>query len=181
MTNSADPDETAPIGAVSSGSTLFASILKFISNVRQLFLADDFSRRHISDAFYLGALRCKHENTHLVFIDMQLYNDMLYFVAGFLGGAFLTVIMYLLLIYQLDWSPYRSFCFSSFVGFLLSMFLAFSVNVRCFVLLMIPQLFSGKSVKSSFDQNLKTTPFCSAICISGPEKGVNNLEIKVLC
>ena len=27
MTNSADPDQTAPIGAVCSGSTLFASIL----------------------------------------------------------------------------------------------------------------------------------------------------------
>ena len=93
-------------------------------------------------------LRCKQENTHLFFIDMQLYNYMLYFVSGFLGGAFLTVIMYLLLIYQLDWSPYRSFCFSSFVGFLLSMFLAFSVNVRCFVLLMIPQLFSGKNINS---------------------------------
>ena len=45
------------LGAVSSGSTLFASILKFISNVRQLFAADDFSRRHFSDAFFLGALR----------------------------------------------------------------------------------------------------------------------------
>ena len=27
MTNSVDPDQTAPIGAVCSGSTLFASIL----------------------------------------------------------------------------------------------------------------------------------------------------------
>ena len=27
MANSGDPDQTAPIGAVSSGSTLFASIL----------------------------------------------------------------------------------------------------------------------------------------------------------
>ena len=59
MTNSVDPDETAPTGAVSSGATLFASILKFVSNVRQLFAADDFSRRHFSDAFFLGALRVK--------------------------------------------------------------------------------------------------------------------------
>ena len=57
MTKSVDPDETAPIGAVSSGSTLFASILKYISNVRQLFAADDFSRHHFSDAFFLSALR----------------------------------------------------------------------------------------------------------------------------
>ena len=53
MTNSVDPDQTAPIaiGAVCSGSTLFASILKLVNNVRQLFAADHFSRRHFSDAF----------------------------------------------------------------------------------------------------------------------------------
>ena len=32
MVNSVDPDQTAPIGAVCSGSTLFASILKGIEN-----------------------------------------------------------------------------------------------------------------------------------------------------
>ena len=51
-----EPDQTAPISAVCSGSTLFASILKIVSNVRQLFAADDFSRRHFSDAFFRGAL-----------------------------------------------------------------------------------------------------------------------------
>ena len=40
-------------------STLIASILKFVSNVWQLFAADDLSRRHFSDAFFLGALRVK--------------------------------------------------------------------------------------------------------------------------
>ena len=57
MANSVDSDQTAPIGAVCSGSTLFASILKLVSNDTQLFAADDFSRRHFSDAFFLGALR----------------------------------------------------------------------------------------------------------------------------
>ena len=51
MANSVDPDQTAPIGAVCSGSTLFASILKFVSNVRQLFAADDFSRRYFQIHF----------------------------------------------------------------------------------------------------------------------------------
>ena len=46
MENSVDPDQTAPIGAVCSRSTLFASILKVPSNVGQLFAADDFSRQH---------------------------------------------------------------------------------------------------------------------------------------
>ena len=30
MANSVDPDQTAPIGAVCSGSTLFASILNYL-------------------------------------------------------------------------------------------------------------------------------------------------------
>ena len=42
MANRVDPDQTA----VCSGSTLFACILKFASNVRQLFATDNFSRRH---------------------------------------------------------------------------------------------------------------------------------------
>ena len=45
MANSVDPDQTAPIGAVWSWSMLlFASILKFVSNVRQLSAADDIFR-----------------------------------------------------------------------------------------------------------------------------------------
>ena len=52
MANSVDPDQTAPIGAVCSGSTSFASILNSVSNVRQLFAADNFSRRHFSNEFF---------------------------------------------------------------------------------------------------------------------------------
>ena len=47
MANSVDPDQTAPVGAVGSGSMLFASLLNLSVNfARQLFAADDFSRRH---------------------------------------------------------------------------------------------------------------------------------------
>ena len=53
MASSVDPEQTAPIGAVCSGSTLFASILKFISNARHLFAADDFNRRHLQMQFFL--------------------------------------------------------------------------------------------------------------------------------
>ena len=49
MANSVDPDQTAPIGAVCSGSTLFAS---FVSNGRQLNAADDFSRRPFQMHFF---------------------------------------------------------------------------------------------------------------------------------
>ena len=59
MANSVDSDQTAPIGAVCSGSTLSASIL--ISSVmldnylQQMSSADDIFRF----IFFLGALRVK--------------------------------------------------------------------------------------------------------------------------
>ena len=62
MSNSVDLDQTSPIGAVCSESTLFASILKFIINVWHLFAADDFSRRHFQIRFFLGTLRVKISN-----------------------------------------------------------------------------------------------------------------------
>ena len=56
MANSVDPDQTAPIGAVCSGSTLFASILNSsvtLGNyLQQTTLADDIFR-----CIFLGALR----------------------------------------------------------------------------------------------------------------------------
>ena len=55
MTNSVDPDQTAPIGAVLSGSTLFASILEFVSNVdnylQQTTSADVIFQMHFSWRF----------------------------------------------------------------------------------------------------------------------------------
>ena len=51
MANSVDPDQTAPIGAVCSGSTLFASILNSSvvlgNNLQQTTSAED-----ILDAFF---------------------------------------------------------------------------------------------------------------------------------
>ena len=61
MANSMEPDQTAPIGAVCSGSTLFASILNspaMLGNyLKQTASADGFSRRHFQMHFFLGALR----------------------------------------------------------------------------------------------------------------------------
>ena len=63
MANSLDPDQTAPIGAVCSGSTLFASILNssvMLGNyLQQTTSADDIFRFN----FFLGALRVNsHQN-----------------------------------------------------------------------------------------------------------------------
>ena len=41
---------------------MFASIHKFVSYVRQRFAADDFSRRHFSYAFFLGAFTISIKN-----------------------------------------------------------------------------------------------------------------------
>ena len=57
MANSVDPDQTAPIGAVCSWSTLFASILNSSvilgNHLQQMTSADDIFRC----IFFLGALR----------------------------------------------------------------------------------------------------------------------------
>ena len=55
MANSVDPDQTAPTGAVCSGSTLFASTLNLsvmLGNYLQQTSADDIFRC----IFFLGAL-----------------------------------------------------------------------------------------------------------------------------
>ena len=50
--HSVDPDQTAPIGAVCFGFTLFASILNLSVMLGIFFAADDFSRQLFSDAFF---------------------------------------------------------------------------------------------------------------------------------
>ena len=74
MTNSVDPDQTAPIGAVCSGSTLFALIHVLNSSVmlgnylQQTTSADDIFRC----TFFLGTLRvniCKLNKWLIIFID----------------------------------------------------------------------------------------------------------------
>ena len=69
------------VGAVWSGSTLFASILDFVSNVRQLFAADDFSRWHFQMHFFLGALRVNME-VGAVWSGSTLFASILDFVSN---------------------------------------------------------------------------------------------------
>ena len=62
MANSVDPDQTAPMGAVCSGSTLFASILHssvMLGNyIQQTTLADNIFRC----IFFLDSLRANNWN-----------------------------------------------------------------------------------------------------------------------
>ena len=61
MTNSVDPYQTAPIGAVCSGSTLFASILN-----SPVMLGNYLQQTTFSDAFFHGALRVNSLSTSAV-------------------------------------------------------------------------------------------------------------------
>ena len=57
MANSVDPDQTAPVGAVCSGSMLFASILN-LSVCLAIICSRRLQQTTFSDAFFfLGALR----------------------------------------------------------------------------------------------------------------------------
>ena len=73
MANSVDPDQTAPIGAVCSGSTLFASIRNssvMLGNyLQQTTSADDIFRC----IFFLGALSFKCAIFHPNFIHYLFY------------------------------------------------------------------------------------------------------------
>ena len=51
MANSVDPDQTAPIGAVCSGSMLFAPIHLLVKQCQQKIAADDLSRWHLQMDF----------------------------------------------------------------------------------------------------------------------------------
>ena len=56
MANGVDPDQTAPIGAVCSGSTLFASILN-LSVMLGNYLQQTTSADNIFRCIFLGAVR----------------------------------------------------------------------------------------------------------------------------
>ena len=59
MANSVDPDQTAPIGAVCSGSTLFASIPFSSVMTKAIICSRRFQQTTFSGAFFLGTLRFK--------------------------------------------------------------------------------------------------------------------------
>ena len=58
MANSVDPNQTAPIGAVCSGSTLFAFIL-YLSVMLGNYLQQTSSADDIFRCIFFGALRVK--------------------------------------------------------------------------------------------------------------------------
>ena len=83
MANSVDPDQTAPLGAVYPGSTLFASILNSsINNVRQLFAADDSSRMH----FFFSSFSLRVNSAWSLILHWWLFSKS-YFFQKILSGT----------------------------------------------------------------------------------------------
>ena len=70
MANSVDPDQTAPIGAVCSGSTLLASLLNL-----SVMLGSYLQQTTFSDAFLLGVLRVKKTHTPPPLPHTQMKNQ----------------------------------------------------------------------------------------------------------
>ena len=58
MANCVNPDQTAPIGAVCSGSTLFPSIPNW-----SVILGHYLQQTTFSDTFFLGALRVNNQRS----------------------------------------------------------------------------------------------------------------------
>ena len=80
MANNVDPDQTAPIGAVCSGSTLFASILNssvlLYNYLEQTTSADNIFRC----IFFLGALRVNQEcQTDWIQIRPDIFRGLIWF------------------------------------------------------------------------------------------------------
>ena len=79
MANSVDPDQSAPIGAVCSGSTLFVSILNLSimsgNFLQQMTSADDIYRC----IFFLGALRVNQYFVHILLFQRCIVMRQFYF------------------------------------------------------------------------------------------------------
>ncbi|KAI0233286.1 hypothetical protein LSAT2_016464 [Lamellibrachia satsuma] len=73
-----------------------------------------------------------------------LPNEIMKSVFGFVCGLTLSILMFLMLVYQLQYSPGAAFAASAIVSSTFSIGLAFSTNVRCIVMIAVPTLFSGK-------------------------------------
>ena len=86
MANSVDPEQTAPRGAVCSGSTLFASILyssvMLCNYLQQTTSADENFKMH----FFLGALRVDSSVMLGKYLQQSTSADVIFQMHFFLGA-----------------------------------------------------------------------------------------------
>ncbi|KAL0277047.1 UNVERIFIED_CONTAM: hypothetical protein PYX00_004468 [Menopon gallinae] len=106
-----------------------------------------------------------------LFSDGTTENFVMKSAFGFLGGLLLTYICYLFLIYSLNFTLRRATLICIGLGVILSLGLAFSVKIRCTVLLCIPQLFSKRGRQALL-------AYAFILALSGPAKNtLHNVEV----
>lgn len=67
-----------------------------------------------------------------------------FLIAGFIFGVLVTIILYLIMVFQIKFTPLTSSLVCTFLGAVLTLGLAFTSQTRLMVLLMIPQFFTSK-------------------------------------
>ncbi|XP_023234430.1 uncharacterized protein LOC111633994 [Centruroides sculpturatus] len=73
-------------------------------------------------------------------------------IKGFIGMLIsigMIILFYMYFVYLINISPFTTMVFCIVIGFITTLGAAFSVRIRCIVLLMLPQLFS-KQLKINF-------------------------------
>ena len=85
MANSVDPDQTAPIGAICSGSTLFASILNLLVMLGNYLQQTTSADNIFKCIFFLGALRVNISNVALA--DLLNASTVSKYTSSFLSKA----------------------------------------------------------------------------------------------
>lgn len=90
---------------------------------------------------------------------------------GFIGGLFLTYILFMFLVFQLHLSLSKATWIASLLGIILTLGLSFSMQLRCLVLLILPQFFSKKG-------RVAIIGYAFVMAFSGPAANtVKNTEV----
>ncbi|XP_052098978.1 DC-STAMP domain-containing protein 2-like [Mytilus californianus] len=79
-----------------------------------------------------------------IFFNGTYENDVFKNVLGFICGVLVTIILYLIMVFQIKFTPLTSSLICTFLGALLTLGLAFTSQTRLMVLLIIPQFFTSK-------------------------------------
>ncbi|VDH97926.1 Hypothetical predicted protein, partial [Mytilus galloprovincialis] len=77
-----------------------------------------------------------------IFFNGTYENDVFKNVLGFIFGVLVTIILYLIMVFQIKFTPLTSSLVCTFLGAVLTLGLAFTSQTRLMVLLMIPQFFT---------------------------------------
>ncbi|XP_064624473.1 DC-STAMP domain-containing protein 2-like [Lineus longissimus] len=106
-----------------------------------------------------------------LFIDGTYENDILKHVLGFFFGLVMSTLFFFLMIYQLEYPWTVATPIAAVTGLILSIGMAFIMQVRCVVFLMLPQLFSSRG-------RAFLTTYIFVLVLGGPAKNfAHNVQV----